>query len=453
MTGISIVGLGKLGAPLLAVLASRGFDVHGIDLNSETVARIGRGVAPVEEPRLQELLTAHKGRIHATTDWQAAIRDSEATFVLVPTPSGADGAFENGHVIAAVERIGLALREKAAYHLVVVNSTVMPGSTGGPIRRRLEASAAKRVGHDLGLCYNPEFVALGTVVHDLLNPEFVLIGESDERAGTTLEGIWRQVVGAEAPIARMNFVNAELTKVAVNAFVTMKISFANTLSEVCDNLEEADVDVVTAALGHDTRIGSRYLRGATGYGGPCFPRDTKAFARMAKRLGVEANLATATHDVNARQLERIKRILGRHTGPHDRLAVLGLAYKPGTPVTEQAQGLMLAASLRNAGHLVIVHDPMALDTARSMLGPEFEYAASVADAVAAADAVVVMTPAAEYREFFATWPGTGPARLIVDCWRLIDPALGSTSLRIMPLGINQRGGGARDQDDRDAERE
>jgi UDPglucose 6-dehydrogenase len=369
----------------------------------------------------------------------------------VPTPSGIDGAFENGHVIAAVERIGLVLREKPGYHLVVINSTVMPGSTGGAIRQRLEACAAKRVGPDLGLCYNPEFVALGTVIDDLLNPDFVLIGESDERAGAALEEIWRQVVDAETPIARMGLVNAELTKVAVNAFVTMKISFANTLSEVCDNLDGADADVVTAALGHDARIGSRYLRGATGYGGPCFPRDTKAFARMAQRVGVEANLATATHDVNARQLDRIKTILDRHTGPRDRLAVLGLAYKPGTPVIEQAQGLMLAAALRNAGNSVVVHDPMALDAARSMLGPACEYAASVADAVAAADAVVVMTPSAEYGEFFATWPGTGPTRLIVDCWRLVDPALGSARLRIIQLGVSEDG--ARDRGDRVAVRE
>ena len=436
MMKASVVGLGKLGAPLLAVLASKGLDVCGIDLISETVAKINDGIAPVIEPKLQELLTTYKARIRATSDWRVAIGDSDVTYLLVPTPSGTDGSFRNDYLLEAIEAVGQVLKTKPGYHLVVVNSTVMTGSTGGPLRDRLEAVSGKRVGCDIGLCYNPEFIALGNVVDGLLHPDFVLIGESDPQAGAMLASICRHVVGEAVPIARMNFVNAELTKIAVNTYVTMKISFANMLSEICERLNGADADVVTAALGQDSRIGGKYLRGATGYGGPCFPRDTIAFATMAQRAGVEASLAAATSAINERQLERVTEIVTGRTNPKDRIAVLGLAYKPDTGVAERAQGLMMAAALEKAGRRIIVHDPLALDAARAVLGPTVEFAASAAEAVAAAEAVVVMVPCAEYKAFFAGWSGAGPTRLIVDCWRLVDTDLASDRLHILQLGRN-----------------
>ena len=432
----SVVGLGKLGAPLLGVLASKGLEVCGIDLIAETVAKVNDGIAPVVEPKLQELFSAHKPRIRATSDWCIAIGDSEVTYLLVPTPSGADGSFKNDYLLAAIEAVGKVLKTKRGYHLVVVNSTVMPGSTGGPLQDRLEAVSGKRVGTDIGLCYNPEFIALGNVVDGLLNPDFVLIGESDPQAGAMLESICRKVVGYSVPIARMNFINAELTKIAVNTYVTMKISFANMVGEICDNLIGADTDVVTATLGRDSRIGGKYLFSATGYGGPCFPRDTVAFGTMARDAGVEASLVAATHATNERQLERVTEIVIGRTNATDWIAVLGLAYKADTAVIERAQGLMLAAALKRTGRRVIVHDPLALDAARAVLGPEVVFAASAADAVAVADAVVVMVPCVEYRAFFAGWSNVGPTRLVVDCWRLVDTNLTSDRLHILQLGRN-----------------
>jgi UDPglucose 6-dehydrogenase len=432
----SVVGLGKLGAPLLGVLASKGIEVWGIDLISEVVAKINNGIATVSEPKLQDLFSAHRDRIHATSDWDVVIGNSEVTYLLVPTPSTADGSFTNEYVLAAIEAVGQVLRTKPGYHLVVVNSTVMPGSTGGPLKDRLEAVSRRKVGRDIGLCYNPEFIALGNVVDGLLHPDFVLIGESDPQAGAMLESISRIVVGGSIPVARMSFVNAELTKIAVNAYVTMKISFANMLGEICEEFPEADADVVTAALGHDSRIGPRYLRGATGYGGPCFPRDTIAFTAMARQVGVDASLAVATRAINERQLERVTRIVARRTDGNARIAVLGLAYKPDTGVIEAAQGLMLAAALQKAGRRIIVHDPLALDAARSVLGSGVEFAASAAEAVGAADAVMVMVPCTEYKAFFAGWSGGGPTRLVVDCWRLVNADLTSARLQVIQLGRN-----------------
>ncbi len=285
---VSVIGLGKLGSPLAAVLASKGHEVIGVDLNPEFVRLLNEGRAPVQEPRLQELIDASQGRLRATVDVEEATLQSEISFVIVPTPSDAKGAFTNKYVIEAVTAIGKALRKMDSYHVVNITSTVMPGSMGGEIRRALESASGRIVGKDLGLCYNPEFIALGSVIRDMLLPDAILIGESDTRAGDLLESIYRTSCENNPPVQRMNFVNAELTKISVNTFVTTKISYANMLADICDRLPGADVDVVTNAVGMDSRIGRKYLKGALGYGGPCFPRDNVAFGHsrpLRRRAG------------------------------------------------------------------------------------------------------------------------------------------------------------------------
>jgi len=430
---ISVVGLGKLGAPIVAVLAAKGYDVVGVDTNPAFVDKINNHIAPVEEPGLQELLTEHRARISATQDWAKAIAETDMTTVIVPTPSGSDGGFRNDYVLAVMDDIGRVLARKSGYHLVVVHSTTMPGSVGGPIRERLEQASGRKVGRDLGLCYNPEFIALGDVINGLLHPDFILIGESDKKAGDLLEGLYRKVVGPHANVARMNFVNAELTKISVNTYVTMKISFANMLGEMCDRLEGADVAVVADAIGRDSRIGQKYLKPAIGYGGPCFPRDTIAFGRVAHLLGGKADLALATDLINRRQVQRLTETI-RDLTPGGVVAVLGLSYKPHTPVIEESQGIMLAAALHEAGYAVVVHDPMALGPARSVLGTTAKFAASVREAIGQADVVVIVTPWEEYAAITPEWLTGGRPRFIIDCWRQLNPALFQGHCQIVRLG-------------------
>ena len=294
---ISVLGLGKLGAPLAACLASRGFTVIGVDVVPEVVACINEGRPPVQEPGLDDLITCCNGQLTATTDLRAAVMASEATFVVVPTPSEADGRFSIQFLLDACDKIGQSLRDKP-YHLVVITSTVMPGATGGPVQRRLEEVSGKRCGRDFGLCYNPEFIALGSVIRDMLNPDFILVGESDRRAGDLLGTVYDRLCEGKPPVRRMSFVNAELTKLALNTFVTTKISYANMLAQICERLEGGDVDVVTGALGLDSRVGGAYLKGGLAYGGPCFPRDNRALCGLAQDLGVKPLLGEATDATN-----------------------------------------------------------------------------------------------------------------------------------------------------------
>jgi UDPglucose 6-dehydrogenase len=420
---LSVIGLGKLGSPMAAVLAAKGFSVIGLDLSPAMVEALNRGQAPVAEPRLQEMIDAGRERLRATTDYGEAVKNSDVTFIIVPTPSGADGFFSNGFVLQAIEEIGKALRQKAGYHLVAITSTVMPGTTNGEIRAALEQASGRLVGADLGLCYNPEFIALGSVVNDMLKPDMILIGESDSKAGDILEGIYRQSTEGDPHFARMNLVNAELCKISVNTYVTTKISYANMIADMCDHLADADADVVTRAVGADSRIGRKYLKGAIGYGGPCFPRDNKAFAALGRSLGVNCELAEATDRINEHQIQRLLGAVEASASPNARIAVLGLSYKPMTPVIEESQGVKLAGLLAGMGYKVTVFDPMAGQEAKAVLGNGVELAASAAAAIRDADVVAIMVPWAEFsslsKDAFAR---ESRPLTIIDPWAVFDAA-------------------------------
>jgi UDPglucose 6-dehydrogenase len=418
---IAVIGLGRLGSPLAAVLASKGHRVVGVDLNPAAVAAINAGRAPVREPGLQERIDAGHGRLRATTDFLEAIPATDISFVIVPTPSGADGMFSNRWVLDAVRAIGAALRTTDRYHVVNITSTVMPGSTGGEIRAALEQASGRLVGRDVGLTYNPEFIALGSVVRDLLNPDMLLIGQSDPRAGDLLEAAYRTAIDNRPPVQRMNWVNAEITKISVNTYVTTKISYANMLAELCEKIPQADVDVVTLALGKDSRIGAKYLKGALGYGGPCFPRDNVAWAALARSLGTCADIAQATDSINHRQVSRVVEIAQRLAAPSATIAVLGLSYKSETPVVEESQGMMIASRLADAGFRIAVHDPVALETGCAVLGDKVMPTSDAVAAVGRADLIIIATSSRDYAALRPTDFTQGDRRrIVIDCWRLLS---------------------------------
>ena len=431
---VAVIGLGKLGAPLAAVMASKGNDVLGIDVNPQAVGLLNEGLAPVEEPGLQGLITESQDKLRATTDLAAAA-ETDVSIVLVPTPSDERGAFSNEHVLTAVEEVGRGLQGRDAYHVVVVASTVMPGSCDAEIRPALEHASGRRVGETLGLCYSPEFIALGNVIRDMLEPDMVLIGQSDVPAGDVLERLYAGLCENDPPFRRMSLVNAELTKIAVNTYVTMKISYANTLADMCERLPGADVEVVTGALGLDTRIGAKYLRGALSYGGPCFPRDNKAFGVLARDLGTEPLLAEATDAVNVAQTDRLARVVQSRLEVGNSVGILGLAYKPDTGVIEESPGIALARLLGTAGYEVRVYDPVATDAAVQALGGLAQGSSSVAELLAQSDVAVITTPWPEFAELpVERLERNGRRTVVIDCWRLLPEDADGSAVEIVRLG-------------------
>lgn len=417
----SVIGLGKLGSPMVACFASRGFNVIGVDVDPEKVALVDAGKAPVFEPSLDEMLASSADRISATTDYRRAVMDSEITFVIVPTPSEPDGGFSLCYTLPACEAIGKALADKDEYHLVVLTSTVLPGATQNIVRQTLELASGKRCGTDFGLCYSPEFIALGSVIRNFLNPDFVLVGESDEKSGAILESVYKQVCLNDPPVARMNFVNAEIAKLSVNTYVTTKITFANMLARICEKLDGADVDVVTSALGMDTRIGRKYLTGAVGYGGPCFPRDNVALSMLARSLDVPATLAEAVDKSNRAEADRLAGIVKSVLPSGGTVGVLGLSYKPDTDVIEESQSIYLIKALLEDDIFVVAHDPAATDNARNALGGSVRFANSPDEVASIADVIVIATPWQEFKSLDTKLLARQGGRpTIVDCWRMLD---------------------------------
>jgi UDPglucose 6-dehydrogenase len=311
----------------------------------------------------------------------------------------------------------------------------MPGTTGGPVRTAIEDASGKRCGEEFGLCYGPEFIALGSVIRDFLNPDFVLIGESDPRSGEILEQLYHNVCENSPAVARMNLINAELAKLSVNTYVTTKISFANMLARICEKLPEANVDVVTSALGLDSRIGQKYLKGAVGYGGPCFPRDNLALTALARTLGAPADIAEVTDRFNRSQLHWLANLVQEHSRGAA-VGILGLTYKPNTDVIEEAIGLLLAQELAKRGVEVIAYDPAGKEHSARILGEKVRMAQTPHECIELSEAVVVATPWKEFTEIpLAQWLRHNSQRTVVDCWRCLKHLENVEGVRHLSLGI------------------
>lgn len=353
---VSVFGLGKLGACIAATLAQRGFDVLGVDIDSEKVRRVNEGLAPVEEPLLDQTIQDGKGRLRATTNASEAVH-TDVSFFIPPSPSLPDGSFSNEFLLKAMQPAARAVCEAGKKgHLFVCSSTTTPGAMDSVLIPMLEKETGWKCGQDFGVCYNPEFIALGNVVNGLLEPDMVLIGESDPASGAALEDLYKRYNRNKPRIARMSIVSAELTKISVNSYITMKISFTNQLRMIAERMPGADIHAVLEAIGSDSRIGNKYLRAGVSYGGPCFPRDNRLLAFAARQVGLKAPLAEASDDVNERTktdlLEKVKSLASKG----ETIAVLGLSYKPDTYITEESAGLFLAQKLQREGYNVLAHD-------------------------------------------------------------------------------------------------
>lgn len=424
---VCVVGLGKLGCPMAAFFQSRGHSVVGVDSDPAVVDRAMLGGAPVEETGLQDLMDRFPFLV--TGDLSTGLVAAEIIFVIVPTPSQNDGRFSTRLVHQAlceiaveiaernnivIDRSAPVFTEKVVVPLVVLCSTVMPGDCESLITS-MELAGELKCGKDFLFCYNPEFVALGDVLRNMAYPDFILIGESDSAAGEQLENFWKPIVAKMAiPVRRMNLVNAEIAKLALNNFVTLKISYANMLGELCELTPGADAHVVTQAIGHDRRIGHKALRPGLGYGGPCFPRDTKAFMVL---LGDDVSgpydqstLPEATQAVNDRQTERVTVLVEKYLPPNGTVTILGRSYKSGTFVTEQSQGLQVERELRQIGITAIAIDPVG----------------SVAElGTAGADVIVVALPDPR----FSVIPCRENA-VVIDCWGIVE----STPGKLIKMG-------------------
>jgi len=436
---ISVFGLGKLGASMLAGFASRGFRVIGTDINQKAVEAVHRHEAPVQETGLGEMIRENRARIRATSSPDEALEESEISIVIVPTPSDHRGAFSIEYAKHAFADIGKALKKKKEYHTVVLTSTVLPGATRHGLLPVLERESGKKCGPDFGLCYNPEFIALGSVIRDFLNPDFYLLGQFDERSGDALEAVHKKVSVNQAPVKRMSLENAELAKISVNSFVTMKISFANMMAEFCEKIPGGNVDVVSDALGMDKRIGRKYLTGGLGFGGPCFPRDNVALNFMGKTLGVDSALLRENDAYNRRLAARLVEKIRPHIPAGASVGVLGLAYKPHSHVVEESPGVAICQALADQGYRVLGHDPLAVESARGILQYRAVLCPDLKEVLEQSEVLILTTTDPVYQKLAKDkgFPGE-QARLVVDPWRIMAGVSGGKT-RVLSFGMGSEG--------------
>jgi UDPglucose 6-dehydrogenase len=441
---ISVLGIGYVGLCTAVGFASKGYNVIASTHNAEKATKINKGIPPFHEPNLQKLLkeTVQNGRLKCLTNQtEKAVLETDLTFNAVGTPSRPDGSIDLQFIEKSAYEIGKALKQKSAYHVVIIKSTVVPGTTQDLVKPILEKESKKKCGLDFGLCMNPEFLRQGSAFKDTMHTDRIVIGEYDKKSGGSLENLYKDFYGENIPpIIRTTLSTAELIKYASNSLLATKISFINTMANLCEKILGADVKIVATAMGLDKRIGPLFLNAGLGYGGSCFPKDVKALIAHSKNLGYHLELLEAVENVNKTQplkaVQFCKELLGNLKGK--RVAILGLAFKPDTDDMREARVIPIINQLIKEGASVIAYDPVAIPTAKAILKSKIQYATSTIHCLKNADCCILVT---EWDEFKKLKPEdfikSMKQPILVDGRRVYDPEEFSKKMKFAALGLGK----------------
>lgn len=395
---ISIVGTGYVGLVSGACFAELGAKVWCIDTNREKIDGLNKGIMPIYEPGLEDLVRRNvkAGRLFFSTDLTESLGDVEMLFIAVGTPPGEDGSADLSHVLAVAKKIGENLEK---YLLVVTKSTVPVGSSR-LVRKAVEEELNKRgKSIEFDVASNPEFLKEGAAIDDFMKPDRVVVGVESERARELMTRLYAPMLLSNFRVIFMDIPSAEMTKYAANAMLATRISFINEIANLCEKVG-ADVSMVRKGIGTDSRIGSKFLYPGPGFGGSCFPKDVKALIRTGMEHGSPLTLLESVEAINEVQK---KVLFGKFAGYYGgdvrgkRAAIWGLSYKPGTDDMREAPSLTLISQLLEAGCSVKAYDPAAMEEARHRLGDSIEYATDIYDAVRNADVLFHVTEWKEYR--------------------------------------------------------
>jgi len=426
---ISIIGSGYVGTTVAACFADLGHGVVNVDVDGAVVEAINDGDAPIHEEGLPELVAAHAGRegtgrLRATTDYDAVL-DTDVTFLCLPTPQNDDGSIDLSIMEAGAKQLGATLATKPEWHTVVVKSTVVPGSTEETVTPLLEAESEKTAGEAFGVGMNPEFLREGTAVHDFLNPDKVVLGADDDRALDDMQAVFDPLIThTDAPVVETDTRTAEMIKYANNAFLASKISLINDIGNIC---KEFGIDsyAVADAIAFDDRIGEQFLRSGVGWGGSCFEKDVAAIIAAADEQGYHPAVLNAAVAVNDGQPERLIGLLADHVDLDGaRIAVLGLAFKPGTDDMRNSRAIPVIETLQARGATVTAYDPVAMENARNYVD-DVAYADSAASALNGADGAVVVTDWDEFAALDEAFDAMADP-VVVDGRRIIERPDGIT---------------------------
>ncbi len=417
---ITVLGSGYVGLVTGVCFADKGHEVFCVDIDPEKVKTINNGKSPIYEPTLDEILKKNikSGNIKAflANDFYSKKIDTDISFICVPTPSNENGSINLGFIKSASLDLGNYIKNMKRYHVVVVKSTVVPGTTDSVVLPILEEQSKKKVGEDFGLCMNPEFLREGSAVGDFLNPDKIVLGSIDKKSGNILERVyepWKKI-----PRIKTNLRTAEMIKYAQNSFLATKISFINEIANICQRVG-VDANDVSYAIGLDPRISPRFLRFGVGYGGSCFPKDVKALISTSEQAGYAPSLLKSVVEVNERQpLEALKmaeNLKGKT------VSILGLSFKPDTDDIRESPSIKLIEELQKHDTVIKAYDPKAVKNMKKLF-PEIIYTDSPLESLKDSDVCFVMT---EWKEIKELGPrdflNSMRTPLVIDGRRVFNP--------------------------------
>ena len=451
---ISVIGVGYVGLVTALGFAAKGHNVSAVELRPDVVKKIASGKATIYEPGLEELLAGalKSGKFSITTDLEKAVLGTDLTFICVGTPSEVDGSISLAAISKASAQIGVALKGKRSYHVVVVKSTVLPGTSRSIVAKAVAEASGKKPGKDFGIAMNPEFLREGKAVDDFMNPDRIVIGAGDERAEKSVRSVYE---GFSSQVIGTSLETAEMIKYTNNSFFALCISFANEIASICETVDGVDAIDVMRALWSDGRIttygGSKptvpsftsYLIPGCGFGGSCFPKDLSAISHFAKAQGEQPLMIDATirtnHAQAVRSVAKATKVLGSLEGKT--VAVLGLAFKPDTDDIRESPALRIVPLLLKSKAKVRAFDPNSAATASAsvVLGNEVKYCPTWQDAIAGADLAIIVTAWKQFKniqsnEFVALMKQPN----VLDCRRLLDREKFAKAVRYYAVGVSER---------------
>ncbi len=418
---LCVIGAGYVGLATAVTFGRLGHEVTVVDVVESRVRTVNSAKSPFYEPPLEKELAklVKRGRLTATTTASDGVRDASVVFICAQTPPLPSGRIDTRPVKVACRDVGRALRGTADYKVVVMKSTVVPGTTEKVVQPLLERHSGKKVGAGFGLCMNPEFLQEGSALKDSLEPSRVVVGSIDRRSGDLLMRLHAPI---KAEKIRTDLTSAEMIKYASNTFLATKISYANEIANMC-YLFGIDSEPVLRAAGLDPRIGRLFLKPGLGYGGSCLPKDVKALKERARKQGYKSRLLAALDAINEAQPGEAVRMLEDEAGPvrGKRIAVLGLAFKGGVDDTRETRAVPLIASLLAKGARVVAFDPMATPNFIRLM-PTIEYASSAAECLKGADGCIVQTDWVDFKRLGKKEFSAMRTPIVVDGRRCLDPA-------------------------------
>ena len=434
---IAIIGLGFVGLSLCSVLASKGIRTIGIDSDIRKCSKIAEGIPTFFEPNLEKTLKKALKRKLIVTNKLSTINDCDFIFVTVGTPQKKNGDIDLSMIKTVTGDIGKLLSKNKRKPIILIKSTVIPGTMKNVVLPILERNSKKKAGKDFGLISNPEFLQESRAIQDTIKPHVVVLGGYRTKFMRKTEKFFSRF-NPNVPIIITNHQTAEMIKYANNSFLATKISFINQIANICQGIPDTNIDDVANAIGLDPRIGNLFLNAGPGYGGSCLPKDIKAIINLSSKLGVNPTLLTAVEKINKQQISNIVELVKQNIGKirGKKLTVLGVAFKPGTDDIRDSVGIELAKRLLKLGAKITIHDPKALENARKIFCDNTKYVKSVSSALKDCQCAIIMTQWKEYERINNKTIKHMAKKFIIDSRRVLSNK--NLNAKYYAIGLGQK---------------